>query len=256
MAIICQDPTTAHNPVVRVGRQLTESLRYHLTMSRFDARQTAIALLHSVGLPEPEQRLRWFPHQFSGGMQQRIVIAVAIACGPKLLLADEPTTGLDVTVSAQILDLINRLQQERYMSVILVTHDLNVVTGRTDDVMVMYAGKIVERAPTATLFRDMRMPYTEALLRSAPRLANPSHTRLQAIPGSPPNPAALPSGCRFAPRCPYAQPRCTVEEPPMRNADSLDHQFACWYPVGTPEGRFALEENRVQGLPAAIPGTA
>jgi peptide/nickel transport system ATP-binding protein len=184
-------------------------------------------------------------------MQQRIVIAVAIACGPKLLLADEPTTSLDVTVSAQILDLINALQQERYMSVILITHDLGVVTGRADDVMVMYAGKIVERAPTAELFRDMRMPYTEALLRSAPRLSNPSHTRLHAIPGNPPNPMELPPGCRFAARCPYVQPKCIAEEPPLRDAATRDHQFACWFPVGSPEGRHALEDNQAKGVPAA-----
>ena len=251
IAMIFQDPATALNPVVRSVGKLPNRFATTWPCRRDDAKQTAIALLRSVGLPEPEQRLRWYPHQFSGGMQQRIVIAVAIACGPKLLLADEPTTGLDVTVSAQILDLINRLQQERYMSVILVTHDLGVVTGRADEVLVMYAGKIVERAPTALLFRDMRMPYTEALLRSAPRLSNPAHTRCTPFPGSPPNPADLPPGCRFAARCPYVQPKCIAEEPQLRDADSPNHQFACWFPVGSPEGRQALEDNQAKGLPAA-----
>ncbi len=252
IAMIFQDPVTSLNPVVKIGRQITESLRHHLAMGRKDAKETAIALLRSVGMPEPEQRLNWFPHQFSGGMCQRIVIATAIACGPKLLLADEPTTGLDVTVSAQILDLLNRLQQERYMSMILISHDLGVVTGRSDDVIVMYAGKIVEKAPTTTLFRETRMPYTEALLRSAPRLANASHTRLHSIPGSPPDPSGYPTGCRFAQRCPYGQPRCRVEEPPLRQADSPGHVFACWYPVGTPEGLQALETNLAHNEPAAV----
>ncbi len=252
VSMIFQDPVTSLNPVVRVGRQISESLRYHLAMSRQDAKETAISLLRSVGIPEPENRLRWYPHQFSGGMCQRIVIAAAIACGPKLLLADEPTTGLDVTVSAQILDLLNRLQQERYMSVIIITHDLGVVTGRSDDVIVMYAGEVVERAPTAALFRDVRMPYTEALLKSAPRLSNASHTRLHTIPGNPPNPADLPPGCRFAARCPYVQPKCRAEAPPLKPAEGPRHWFACWYPVGSPEGARALEENQAAGVPAAV----
>lgn len=250
ISMIFQDPVTSLNPVVRIGRQLTEHLVYHLAMGKAEAKKTAVALLRSVGIPEPESRMRWYPHQLSGGMCQRVVIAAAIACGPKLLLADEPTTGLDVTVSAQILDLIGRLQSERFMSVILVTHDLGVVSGRADDVIVMYAGQVVEQAPTATIFSGMKMPYTEALMKSVPRLSNPSHTRLPTIPGTPPDPAHLPDGCRFAARCPYVQPRCLQEAPPLREAGSR-HRFACWYPVGTPEGEEALQANKKAGLPAA-----
>jgi oligopeptide/dipeptide ABC transporter ATP-binding protein len=248
ISMVFQDPMTALNPVVRIGRQITESLRFHLGMSNPDSKETAVALLRSVGIPEPEERMRWYPHQFSGGMCQRIVIAVALACGPKLVLADEPTTGLDVTVSAQILDLLARLQQERFMSMIIVTHDLGVVSGRCDDVAVMYAGKIVEMAPTAVLFRDMKMPYTEALLKSAPRLSNPSHTRLPTIPGNPPNPTDLPAGCRFAARCTYAQPKCRQVEPPLTQGSTPDHVYACWFPVGTPEGHEALERNKALGI--------
>jgi oligopeptide/dipeptide ABC transporter ATP-binding protein len=247
VAMVFQDPTSSLNPVVRVGRQITESLRFHLGMSKKDAKETAVALLRSVGMPEPEERLRWYPYQFSGGMCQRIVIASALACGPRLIMADEPTTGLDVTVSAQILDLLNRLQKERFMSMILVTHDLGVVTGRADVTAVMYAGKIVEIGPTETLFKDMRMPYTEALLKSAPRLSNESHSRLATIPGNPPNPANLPAGCRFAERCEYAQPRCRQEEPVLRPASTPGHSYACWFPVGSPEGRDALKKNQELG---------
>jgi oligopeptide/dipeptide ABC transporter ATP-binding protein len=164
-------------------------------------------------------------------MRQRVVIAIALACGPDLLFADEPTTALDVTVQAQILDLLEAQQRERRMAVVLVTHDLGVVATRADDIAVMYGGRIVEQAPTEMLFRKMRHPYTEALLRSIPRLDLPTHTRLEAIGGRPPDLLHPPQGCRFAPRCPYAQPKCHAEEPPLE-ADDEGHLFRCWYPVG------------------------
>ena len=234
MAMIFQDSMSSLNPVMRVGHQITEAIHQHFDVTRDDARQSALALLHSVGVPEPERRLRDYPHQLSGGMCQRVMIAMALACGPKLLLADEPTTALDVTVQAQILDLLQAQQRERYMAMILVTHDLRVVASRSDEIAVMYAGRIVERAPTRTLFAGMRMPYTEALLHSIPKLSQPSHTRLEVIKGRPPDLLRELPGCRFAPRCPYARDRCRVEEPPLRPADTPGHEYACWYPVNTP----------------------
>jgi len=255
MGMIFQDPMTSLNPVMKIGKQITESLRYHLDMDKGEARETAIALLTSVGIPEPGQRIDEYPHQLSGGMRQRVMIAVSLACGPRLLFADEPTTALDVTVQAQILDLLQAQQVERHMAIILVTHDLGVVAGRTDDIAVMYAGKVVEKAPTAVLFSEMRMPYTEALLNSIPKLEDPSHTRLQIIGGRPPDLINPPTGCNFSPRCPYAQPKCFVDEPPLRDAESPGHQFACWYPVGTPEGRQALEDNVAAVFPAALLAT-
>ena len=233
MSMVFQDPMTSLNPVVRIGRQITESLELHLDMSGDDAREQALALLSSVGIPEPAQRLDEYPHQLSGGMRQRVTIAIALACGPKLLFADEPTTALDVTVQAQILNLLAQQQKDRYMAMILVTHDLGVVAGRTDEIIVMYGGKVVEQAPTATLFADMKMPYTEALLASIPKVDSPSHTRLTAIGGRPPDLVRPPKGCNFSPRCPYAQERCHEEEPPLLEAEATGHRYRCWYPVGS-----------------------
>jgi oligopeptide/dipeptide ABC transporter ATP-binding protein len=230
-------------------------LRHHLGVDKAEARATALALLTSVGIPAPEQRLGEYPHQLSGGMRQRVTIAIALACGPKVLFADEPTTALDVTVQAQILDLLADQQRERHMAMILVSHDLGVVAGRTDEIMVMYGGRVVEHAPTAVLFGNVKMPYTEALLRSIPRIEQPSHARLEAIPGRPPNLVTPPPGCNFAPRCRYVQPRCLEEAPPLVPAEDPRHRYRCWFPVGSPEGAEALARNEAAGVNVALPAT-
>jgi peptide/nickel transport system ATP-binding protein len=250
MAMVFQDPMTSLNPVVKIGRQITESLRHHLDMSKGEANETAVALLRSVGLPAPERRLNEYPHQLSGGMRQRVTIAIALACGPKLLVADEPTTALDVTVQKQILDLLQAQQRDRHMGMMLITHDLGVVANRADEIVVMYAGRIVEKAPTRTLFTSMHHPYTEALLSSIPRIENPSHTLLQAIPGRPPDLTELPPRCRFAERCRYAQPRCIQEDPDLFPADEPGHGYRCFFPVGTDAGREALSINEAAGVNA------
>jgi peptide/nickel transport system ATP-binding protein len=235
MSMVFQNPMVSLNPLMRIGKQIEEPLKIHLGMDRDDARQTAIQLLRDVRIPEPERRLRQFPHELSGGMRQRVMIAIALACGPTLLFADEPTTALDVTVQAQILELIGEQRRERNMSVIRVTHDLGVGAGHTDEIAVMYGGRLVEKAPTTTLFADMKMPYTKSLMRSIPKLDDPSHTRLLTIPGRPPDLVNPPKGCRFAPRCAYARERCVNEEPPLTPAADPRHVYACWYPVGSPE---------------------
>lgn len=252
MAMIFQDPMSSLNPVVRTGRQITEHLRHHLGVSKSEATEQALGLMRSVRIPEPEARLRAYPHELSGGMRQRVSIAIALACGPKLLFADEPTTALDVTVQHQILNLLGQQQRERFMTMLLVTHDLGVVAGRTDEIVVMYAGKVVEHAPTTVLFDSLRHPYTEALLRSSPKVTNPKHTRLKAIAGRPPNLIESAIGCSFAPRCAYAQDRCRAEEPPLGDPDEEGHRFACWHPVGSDEGRAAYRANLAAGVIATL----
>ncbi|WP_336212283.1 dipeptide/oligopeptide/nickel ABC transporter permease/ATP-binding protein [Nonomuraea sp. LPB2021202275-12-8] len=232
LGTVFQDPMTALNPVRTIGTQVAEPLRVHLGMSRAKAREEAARLLASVGIPDPNRLLDRYPHQLSGGMRQRVTIAMALSCGPDVLFADEPTTALDVTIQDQVLRLIHRLREERDMAVVLVSHDLSVVKQWADDVIVMYAGKVVEQGPADQIFSRTRMPYTEAMLQAAPRLTDPAHHRLRVIPGRPPDLAATPDGCSFHPRCAYSQDRCLTEAPPLL-ADTRDHLYACWYPTGT-----------------------
>ncbi len=251
-AMVFQDPMNSLNPTMQIGRQVSEGLRYHRGLKREAAWRRSRDLLAQVGIADPDRRLREYPHQLSGGMRQRVMIAIAIACEPKLLIADEPTTALDVTVQKQILDLLDRLRREQNMAMILITHDLSVVAGRADEVAVMYAGRIVEQAPTARLFSAMRHPYTKALFESIPKLDQPSHSRLRVIQGRPPDLAARAPGCAFAPRCGYAQERCLSQTPPLQgDAASHEHRLACFFPADTAAGDAALAANRAAGRTAA-----
>ena len=231
VSIIFQDPMTSLNPTYTVGRQLMEAILLHTGRNRRQAKERALEMLRLVNVNEPEKRMKQYPYELSGGMRQRVMIAMALACKPKLLIADEPTTALDVTIQAQILKLMNDLKEEHGTSIIFITHDLGVIRQIADDVAVMYCGQVVEMAPAGTIFMDAEFshPYTEGLMNSIPRLSTPTHTRLDAIPGAVPHPLKLPKGCKFAPRCKYATERCLNEEPEMIHV-SETQQVRCFYP--------------------------
>ena len=226
MSMIFQEPMTSLNPVHTIGQQIVEAILAHTTMSPAAARKRAIEMLDLVRIPSAAQRVDDYPHRLSGGMRQRVMIAMALSCEPTLLIADEPTTALDVTIQAQILDLLQDLQKRLGMAILIITHDLGVIAEIADEVVVMYAGKIVESAPVDALFADPQHPYTIGLLGSIPRIEI-DRARLSTIEGTVPSPNNQPKGCRFAPRCPFAEPRCHLEPPPLRDIGPA-HKVACW----------------------------
>jgi oligopeptide/dipeptide ABC transporter ATP-binding protein len=231
LGMIFQDPMTSLNPVYRIGEQIAEAIQAHEKVDKRAARSRTVELLRQVGLPNPESRVDDFPHQFSGGMRQRAMIAMALSCNPSILIADEPTTALDVTIQAQIVDLINRLKDDFDSAVIFITHDLGVIAEIADEIIVMYAGRVVERGTKRDVFYDPQMPYTWGLLGSIPRLDRPRVERLHTISGMPPSLINLPEGCKFRPRCPHAFERC-FQEPELQNhVESPSHLDRCWLDV-------------------------
>ena len=226
IAMIFQEPMTSLNPVFTIGSQIGEAVRLHQHTNRAETRNRTIEALRMVGIADPEHRIDDYPHQLSGGMRQRVMIAMALSCNPRLLIADEPTTALDVTIQAQILDLIRELQVRLSLAVILVTHDLGIVSEYADDVTILYAARVMEQAPSAELFRNPLNPYTRGLLESIPGIDGSRHRRLQAIPGTIPNSLHPPAGCRFHPRCPLAIPKCSEVDPPLENK-APNHYVAC-----------------------------
>ena len=233
ISVIFQEPMTSLNPVFTIERQVSEPFIIHQGMSKKEAAKKAVEMLADVKIPNPETVAKQYPHQLSGGMRQRVMIAMALACRPKTLIADEPTTALDVTIQAQILRLMNNLKKEKGTAILFITHDLGVINQMADDVAVMYCGQVVEMSPARTIFDQsispFLHPYTEGLLRSIPRLDTEVHTRLEVIPGSVPHPAELPVGCKFAPRCKYATEKCRTEEPQLVQV-SENQQVRCFYP--------------------------
>jgi oligopeptide/dipeptide ABC transporter ATP-binding protein len=231
LGMIFQDPMTSLNPIYRIGEQIIEAIQAHEKVDKRAARSRTIELLRQVGIPNPESRVDDFPHQFSGGMRQRAMIAMALSCNPSILIADEPTTALDVTIQAQIVELINRLKDDFDSAVIFITHDLGVIADIADEIIVMYAGRVVERGTKRDIFYDPQMPYTWGLLGSIPRLDRPRPERLHTIEGMPPSLINLPEGCKFRPRCPHAFDRC-MQEPGLENrVETPGHLDRCWLDV-------------------------
>ena len=259
VALIPQDPMTSLNPNMTIGKQIAEGVLLHRDVSRPEARARALEVLRQVEMPQPEERLDQYPHELSGGLRQRVMIAMALACEPKLLIADEPTTALDVTIQAQILDLIDDLRQRLSMAVVLITHDMGVIAGRTDRVVVMYAGKVAEEAQTAELFGRIHHPYSQALLASVPKIDQDRNVRLLSIPGLPPDLSQPITGCRFAPRCQFAAVDCRTDEPLLSDAVTADgstHRFSCFHPIDPDAGAAVGAEAGASDMASAVTAEA